>query len=443
MGAPPVDPEAYDVAVVGAGIAGATLCVYLRRAGLRVVCLDREPYPHSKVGESLDWSSPWLLQTVGLSASSLLEAQVATPKLKIAVCESGRRTWQAAPPPAIRRSPMRFETATLHVDRAALDQRVYEQAVASGAEFFWERVTRLETEGDRITACVTSSGRRFNARWYVDASGTARFFTRALNIPIVEYGRQKVCLWTYFDTPPLDSGTTFFLDADAEYLHWLWDIPISPHRTSVGLVVAAETVKRQRQRGLSNEEILTAELAQYPRFTGLLASHGGSDVHATSFQPYVTSRVCGPNWLMIGEAAAMPDPLTGNGVTSGMRHARFAAAALARAGEEREIRPGDRRKFTRHVHRLGHSFNAHIERVIYNNPIRRGLGMYPATLIYTLFAFFMNALYTRFDPDGPVAMAVFDGLFVIARTWVAFWSGVARVALFVRRRPAGTDTQEA
>ena len=443
MGAPPVDQEAYDVAVVGAGIAGAALCVYLRRAGFRVVCLDLEPYPHSKVGESLDWSSPWLLQTVGLTAGSLIEAQVATPKLKIAVCEGGTRTWQAAPPQVIRRSPIRFETATLHVDRSALDQRVYEQAVASGAEFVWERVARLETEDDRITGCITSSGRRVSARWYVDASGTARFFTRALDIPIVEYGRQKVCLWTYFDTPPLDSGTTFFLDADAEYLHWLWDIPISPRRTSVGLVVAAETVKTGRQRGLSNAGILQEALAQYPRFSTLLAAQPGFDVQATSFQPYVTTRVCGPNWLIVGEAAAMPDPLTGNGVTSGMRHARLAAAALARAGSEPEIRAADRRTFTRHVHRLGHAFNAHIERVIYNNPIRRGLGMYAATLIYTTFAFFMNAFYTRFDPDGPVAMAVFDGLFVVARAWVAFWSGVARVSLFARGRSTGTDPQGA
>ena len=84
------------------------------------------------------------------------------------------------------------------------------------------------------------------------------------------------------------------------------------------------------------------------------------------------------------------------------------------------------------MHRLGHSFNSHIERVIYQPPVRRGLGMPAATLVYTIFAFFMNALYTRFDPTGPVAMAIFDGLFGVARVWVAFWLAVGRIASWRR-----------
>jgi flavin-dependent dehydrogenase len=429
-----LDRTQCDVAVIGAGIAGLTASIYLRQAGLRVVCLDQQAYPHNKVGESLDWSSPWLLQTVGLSGASLLDDQIATRKARIAVKEPGRKGWTAAPPAIIKRSPLRFETLTLHVDRAALDQRVYERAVALGVVFIWERVAQVDREGDRLHACVTSAGRRVEARWYLDASGTARVLARALEIPIVEYGRKKVCLWTYFDGAPLDAGTTFFLDSRQPYLSWVWDIPISPHRTSVGLVVPADSVQADRRRGLTTQEILTAALAPYERFAKALAAQPDLAVQATSFQPFVTSRVCGANWMMVGEAASMPDPLTGNGVTSGMRHARYAAAAILRAGGQAEITGADRRWFSRHVHRLGHAFNSHIERVIYQPPVRRGLGMYAATLVYTSFAFFMNALYTRFDPTGRVAMAVFDGLFVAARVWVAAWIAVGRVAC---RLPGG------
>ena len=417
-----------DVAVIGAGIAGLTASIYLREAGLRVVCLDRRGYPHSKVGESLDWSSPWLLQTIGVSSGSLLDAEIATLKARIAVHEPGRVGWSAAPPPAIARSPLRFGVETLHVDRAALDQRVYERALAAGVDFIWERVAGVDRDGDRLTACVTGSGRRVEARWCVDASGTARFLARALDIPIVEYGRRKVCFWTYFDGPPLDAGTTFFLDSRQPYLSWVWDIPISPQRTSVGLVIDADSVQADRRRGLETKAILEKALAPYPRFAALLTAQPDFEVHATAFQPFVTSRVCGTNWLMVGEAASMPDPLTGNGVTSGMRHARFACAAIRRAGANPDLARADRRWYARHVHRLGHSFNSHIERVIYQAPVRRGLGMYAATIAYTSFAFFMNALYTRFDPTGPVAMAVFDGLFVAARVWVALWVAVGRAA---------------
>lgn len=426
------EPTVCDVAVIGAGIAGLSASIYLRQAGLRVVCLDRQGYPHSKVGESLDWSSPWLLQTVGLSSEALLDARIATPKARIAVSEPTRHLWAAAPPPIIRRSPMRFETLTLHVDREALDQRIYERALELGVEFIWERVADLDRDGDRLTACVTSAGQRVEARWFVDASGTARVLSRALDVPIVEYGRQKVCFWTYFDCEPLDAGTTFFLDSRQPYLSWVWDIPITPQRTSVGLVVAAESVQADRRRGRSPKDILTDALTPYERFAEGLRSQPGFKVQATSFQPYVTSRVCGPNWLMVGEAASMPDPLTGNGFTSGMRHARWAARVILRAGTQSELTAGDRRWFSRHVHRLGHSFNSHIERVIYQPPVRRGLGMYRATIAYTSFAFFMNALYTRFDPTGRVAMAIFGGVFAAARVWVAGWIAIGRVAGWLR-----------
>ena len=39
-----------------------------------------------------------------------------------------------------------------------------------------------------------------------------------MNIPVTFYGRTKVCLWTYFDTPPLHDGTVFFVDNSHDYL---------------------------------------------------------------------------------------------------------------------------------------------------------------------------------------------------------------------------------
>ena len=45
--------------------------------------------------------------------------------------------------------------------------------------------------------------------------------------------------------------------------------------------------------------------------------------------------------------------------------------------------------------RLGHAFNQHIENAIYRHPLRQAFGMPTATIVYTVFAFFMNALYLR------------------------------------------------
>jgi flavin-dependent dehydrogenase len=430
----------YDVAVIGSGIAGLAASVFLRQEGFAVVCLDAHPHPHHKVGESLDWSSPGLLQRLGIAGDDLLARGIATPKQKIVVCELGRDAWMAAPPPKIRREPLRFETMTLHVDRTALDSLVYDRARALGTSFIWERVASLQTQDARMMSCTTASGRRVDARWFIDATGTSRLFAREMKIPVTEYGRRKVCLWTYFDTPPLADGTVFFVDNSDEYLRWVWDIPISPQRTSVGFVLAADTVRDRVRAGHSIESILSDELRRHPRFDALLEQRPEWRVESTSFQPYVTSKVCGENWLMVGEAASMPDPLTGNGVTSGIRHARRACEAIRAAGTRDAFSRRQRQTYARHVFRLGHSFNAHIERAIYQPQIRWGFGLRTATYAYTFFAFFMNALHARFDPHGRVGMTIFALLFAAARAWIAGWVIAARVMLRIRPDRTATDS---
>jgi len=195
--------------------------------------------------------------------------------------------------------------------------------------------------------------------------------SRALNIPTIAYGQQKVCLWTYFDTPPLNDGTAFFVDNGDRYLRWVWDIPISPRQTSVGVVLSADVVRGRRQAGSSVEAILRDELLRHERFHALLAPHPVLEIESASFQPYVTTRVCGDNWFMVGEAASMPDPLTGNGVTSGIRHARHASDAILAAGSGDFISARRLRTYSQHVFRLGHSFNAHVESTCLQSAVSR------------------------------------------------------------------------
>ena len=423
----------HDVAVIGAGMAGLAACILLREAGLDVVCLDAHAYPHHKVGESLDWSSPGLLARLGITADALLAGRIATVKKKIVVCERDRKApWTAVPPAAIRRSPLRFETVTLHVDRTALDARLCARAAHLGTRFIWERVAQVQCDGDRVVACTTSGGLHVHARWFLDASGTARLFSRLMHIPVTFYGRSKVCLWTYFATPPLYDGTAFFVDNRDDYLRWVWDIPISPVQTSVGLVLPADAVRERRRAGDSLEAVFRDELRRYRRFDALLASAPALAIERTAFRPSVTAQVCGANWLMVGEAAAMPDPLTGNGVTSGIRHARHAVETIRASGPRSVLDAGQRQRYTEHVVRLGHSFNAHIERAIYEPTLRHGLGLQAATAVYTSFAFFMNALHARFDPRSRTAMTVFALLFGAARSWIAGWTLIARAASWRR-----------
>jgi hypothetical protein len=71
-------------------------------------------------------------------------------------------------------------------------------------------------------------------------------------------------------------------------------------------------------------------------------------------------------------------------------------------------------------------------RAIYQPELRHAFGLQTAIIVYTLFAFFMNALHARFDPRGRAGTLVFGGLFAGARAWIAVWVCAGRGMRWLR-----------
>ena len=392
--------EAYDVAVIGGGLSGLAACIFLRQAGFSVVCIEPDPFPHGRVGESLDWSTPRLLEALGVPGSRLIDDQVGVAKLNIKVVPMGGKSWTAAPLRWFQKWPLKWEIRTFHVDRAEMDQRLYERAAGLGTVFVWDRAAKIEAEGERVTACHTSSGRRITAPWFLDSSGQARVVASKLGIEKKTYGQQKVAFWTYFWSAPRSEGTTFYGNTVGDdYLAWIWEIPISPRQLSVGCVMPASKVKEQRQNGLSPKDILWEHLAKYPPLAALTADKEEREILRCSYQSYVSASVTGPNWLMMGEAASVPDPLTGNGVTAAFRHAEEACEIIQASQGRASFSRRHRRAYDARVRGMGCAFNHAIERMLYEAPVRRGLGTMAAQGIYTAFGYPINAIYTRMRPQ--------------------------------------------
>ncbi len=443
-GAPEAATRTCEVAVVGGGIGGLAACIHLRRAGVDVVCIEPDPFPHDRVGESLDWSSPRLLAQLGVPRESLLADEVATLKRNIQIVATDRPPFMGQPEPWFARRPLGFETVTLHVDRVEMDRRLYELACSLGTEFLWERVNEIEAEEGRVTAVRTTSGSRIEARWFFDASGRgARLFARKFEIPRHDYGRDKVCFWTYFETPPISEGTTFYGDPSGdEYLTWIWEIPISPRTASIGCVMPAEFVRDQRRMGHRVDEILRDRLVRFPRFAELLERQPEIEVRSTSYRSYVYAHASGPNWLILGEAASLPDPLTANGVTAAFRHAWEGTSFLLESRHLGSFTARQRRIYDANLTRMGHVFNHSIEGAIYDWPIRWGLGVMPAQKVYTAFSYTINALYSKYRPKGRAAMLAFGLMLRGVWLWIETWSFLGRVVVQAQsvRRPRRLQT---
>jgi flavin-dependent dehydrogenase len=402
-----------DVTVIGGGLAGKAASLQLARAGLRVICIEPEESVRQPVGESLDWSAPELFSALGLPMEDLISAKMATWKRHVTVKLRDGASAHYVPSAWLAGPPFHIELRTLHVDRLLLDRELLKMIVDSGVTLFRDKVAGIERNGKNMSSVHTVRGARFSSPWFIDASGFAAcLLAREFNLPAIHNGPAKVAIWTYFPVPESIEGTTIYVDpTPADYLDWIWEIPVSPKIVSVGYVTTGVATKAKREQGASVEDIFRQQLMQFPRFEPLLREGALHPVNVTSFRSQVQIGVAGPNWLIAGEAAAMVDPITANGVTAALRHAAEASSLILKYRKQGNLPLHARFAYSSRILQMAKFFNGGIEKIVYEPPVRNRVGVRLAGTIYTSPAWSMNVVYARMKPKGVVS-TFFLGLFL-------------------------------
>jgi menaquinone-9 beta-reductase len=407
----------FDVTVIGGGLAGMAASIHLSKAGLRVLCIEAEVADSEAVGESLDWSAPGLFHALGLTMDQLIAEKIATYKRHVTLKLGDGCDRSYVPGEWLGQPPFNLELRTLHVDRSQLNPLLRKMVLSHGVTFLQDRVVAVETEGRRVAAVSTELGNRISSPWFIDASGgAASLFARKFRLPAYESGPRKVAIWSYFPVTTPSEGTTLYAEGvKPPYMEWVWEIPINPSTISVGYVAPGETIKDLRQRGQTVEDILREKLRRFPRFESLLDSVPAISPCVTSFVCRMHGRVAGPNWLIAGEAAAMVDPMTANGVTAALRHAAEGSRLIIESRHRRSIPYLAAAMYSRRVLSVALFFNRGIERVIYESPVRNQIGVLNAGNVYTIPAWSLNSIYSHIRPHGALKTLLFGWLLYIFR----------------------------
>jgi menaquinone-9 beta-reductase len=391
-----------DVTVIGGGLCGKAASLHLARAGLKVVCIEPPQAVRAAVGESLDWSAPDLLNRLGLSPDGLVASQIATRKRHVTLKMRDGCEVHYVPSEWLAGFPFYVNLTTLHVERPQLDDELLKIVVDHGVTFVRDRVVDVEIADMKIRSVRTERGAQFFSPWVIDASGVgASLVARKFNLPSLQYGPTKVGIWTYFKVPQQVEGTTLYMDpVPAEYLEWIWEIPVSPDTVSVGYVVPGAVFKARREEGGFVEDAFRQQLMKFPRFEPLLQQGPLGALDVTSFRCRVHLHSAGPNWLIAGEAASLVDPMTSNGVTAALRHAGEAAALIVKFSARGELPIRARKAYSSRILQTAKFFNEGIEKIVYEPVVRNRIGLGLAGTVYTSPAWSMNVVYARLNPAG-------------------------------------------
>jgi flavin-dependent dehydrogenase len=335
--------------------------------------------------------------------------------------DGGHRTYE--PGAWLARPPWNVEVRTLHLDRQQTQSITAAMAAELGIRILHESAVAVQQVGDRIVSVQTSASRGIHASWFIDASGAASsLLARHFQLRSCTYGPRKVALWAHLAVEDRGDGTILHMPApSSEYMEWLWEIPIRPGVSSVGYVLSGHAMKRKRAGGMTNAEVFQDALRPFPRLSKLVDANPGIQPCSTSFLCRSYRDTCGPNWMIVGEAASQSDPITGNGVTAALRHAEEGAAILLRYRNQRRIPLASRRAYSLRVLEMGRFFNSLIEKMFYQPPLRSHIGVLAVARAYTVPAWLANLIYSRVEPAGlPQSMAFGSALASLrAAAWTA------------------------
>ena len=314
-----------ELVVVGAGPAGASTAAWAARAGREVLLVDSREFPRDKpCGDGLTPRAVSELQRLGLG--DWLDGHIRHHGLRLTGFGSSMEVpW---PGPS-------FPAWSSAVPRTELDDRVRRAAGDAGAGMLLgcKCVDVIRDSAGRVTTVVLADGRAIDCRWLVVADGARSTLGRVLGRQWHQETVYGVAARGYLASPRADepwiSSDLELRSAEGQVLPgYGWIFPLGNGEVNIG-VGALATLKRP------------ANVALRPlmaHYTSLKADSWGFSgpprAMASALLPMggAVSGVAGPNWMLVGDAAACVNPLNGEGIDYGLETGRLAASMLGTPG---------------------------------------------------------------------------------------------------------------
>jgi geranylgeranyl reductase family protein len=299
----------HDAVIVGAGPGGSATAHFLSCKGLDVLLLDRAEFPRDKTcGDGLTPRALRVLDQMGILPDV---AQHGCPVDGYAVVAPNRRETSA---------PITGPHGALVVKRLLLDDIVQRRACASGAQFTsGVNATRVEQTSTDVRVHA-DDGRAFTGRVAVIATGAAFGVLKRSGI-LSQPPRAMLAARAYFEDLQTDVSHSFQLRFDGVPMPgYGWVFPVKARAANVGVGFLP-----RRGSGTASQAFVrfTHSAALRPMLAG--ARQDGPLKGYPIRVDFLKSPTFAERTVLVGEAAGLVNPLTGEGIDYALESGSIAA----------------------------------------------------------------------------------------------------------------------
>jgi geranylgeranyl reductase family protein len=348
-----MNAEPYDVAIIGGGPAGSTAATLLAKAGRRVIVFEREKFPRFHIGESLLPASMRTFDRLGVQ-----------DKLRAHFLEKfGGEMASSCSDTSVR---FYFEDGygsqidrSYQVTRADFDKVLLDHAAESGAEVCEETSVQNVVFTDDVALNVqykNGTARHIRARYLIDASGRNSFVGAMFKLRKNYEQLHKFSLFAHYtgvERPEGRDGTLTRMIRGAD--RWFWMIPLTPERTSIGLVTDTSNFREAKQ---DPEKFFQEALAEQPNIAETMGdAQRVSQVYSATDFSYRNTKLVGDRWMLAGDAAGFIDPVFSSGVFLAIMSGEMCADALDHALTNPKR---TRRLFARYARQFNYAMDVYV-----------------------------------------------------------------------------------
>ena len=313
----------YDVIIVGAGPSGCTTALALKDAGLKVALFDKKSFPRDKVcGDAIPGRAIKTLRSISPEFTEAFKA-----------VDLGYKNTRTKMVYNKKSLSFNWVAEAYTCARIDFDNFLYELVkVHTDTEVFLNSsLSNINIQQNKVSVTEENSGVVYEAKIIIGADGAQSVIAKQLAKRTIDRDHHVASVRAYYHnvSDTVSNTTEVFYDKRFP-AGYLWVFPLPGNKSNVGFGMLSSTIAAKKinirqtfYQFIEQNEALALRFNEASQ-TGKLEGYG---------LPLGSKRVqiSGDHFILVGDAASLIDPLSGDGIGNAMLSGQLAAAQVMRS----------------------------------------------------------------------------------------------------------------